>query len=82
MAERELVALLLLPLMACNCKYSVSVSCGDVPFFAVCDCGIPWTYSLTFWEQTQITSYFEGIISLNYLRMLTIKPHNHVSTMT
>ena len=30
--ERELVALLLLPLMSCKCKNSVSVSCGDVLF--------------------------------------------------
>ena len=38
---------LLLLLLYCYCKCSVALPHGVLDWFAVCDCGISWSYSLT-----------------------------------
>ena len=35
----------------CDCKCSVVLPFGDVGCSAVCDCGISWSYSLTYWNK-------------------------------
>ena len=47
--KRELVALLFVFWMPCYCKCPVALPQGAVGWSAVCDCGISWSYSLTFW---------------------------------
>ena len=48
--KRELVALLFIVLrMSCYCECYVTLPHGTVGWSAVCDCGISWSYSLTFW---------------------------------
>ena len=41
-------------LMACDCKYSVSLPHGEVDWSAVCDCGIFWSYLLTFGQCSNV----------------------------
>ena len=36
--------------MYCYYKQSVALPHGAVGWSAVCDCGISWSYSLTFWK--------------------------------
>ena len=35
--------------MSCDCLCSVALPRGSVGWSAVCDCGISWSYSLTFY---------------------------------
>ena len=44
--KNELVALLIVLRMSCNCKYCVALPNGAVGWSAVCDCGIIGSYSL------------------------------------
>ena len=54
--QRKLVALLVLLLqMYCYCKCSVTLPHRVVGWSAVCNCGISWLYSLTFWLRNKIT---------------------------
>ena len=36
--------------LSCDCKCSVSLPHGAAGWSAVCDCGISWSYSLTFYK--------------------------------
>ena len=52
--KRELVALLEL---CCGCLHSVSLPHGVMGWSAVCDCGISWSYPLTFANNAESTVY-------------------------
>ena len=53
--------------MSCRCYRSVSLLHGAVGWSAVCDCGVSWSYSLTFWESvSQYPACMEIMKLCNY----------------
>ena len=55
LAKRELIALLKL---CCGFLCSVSLPHGTMDWPVACDCGISWSYALTFWKRTKLDITF------------------------
>ena len=48
MRKRDLALYLYCALAACGCESSVLVPYGVICWYVACDCGISWSYSLSF----------------------------------
>ena len=58
-------------LMSCDCKCSVALPHGAVGWSAVCDCGISWSYALTFCTTR---------LSIGFLKFLNTPRCNFIRT--